>query len=49
MNRTLNRCTNAMKIMRFAAQWWMDRISQPNRTSAMRNWTDSYAPSALGR
>jgi hypothetical protein len=46
---TLIMCTNAMKIMRFAPQEWMERISQPNSTSAMRNCTDSYAPSALGR
>ena len=27
---TLNRCTNAMKIMRFAPQEWMERMSHPN-------------------
>ena len=28
---------------------WIDRISHPNSTSDIRNCTDSYAPSALGR
>jgi hypothetical protein len=45
----LNRCRNAVKIIRLAAQAWMDRMSHPNFTSAIRNRTDSYASSALGR
>ena len=48
-SRTLNMCTNSAKIIRFADQACMDRISQPNCTSAIRNCTDSYASSALGR
>ena len=46
---TLKRCTKSVKIMRFADQEWMERMSQPNCTSAIRNCTDSYASSALGR
>jgi hypothetical protein len=36
-------------IIRLADQAWIERISQPNSTSAMMNWTLSKAASALGR
>ena len=38
---TLNMWMNSVKIMRLAAQAWIERMSQPNWTSAIRNWTDS--------
>jgi hypothetical protein len=38
-----------VKIIRFADHEWIERNNQPNSTSAIRNCTDSYASSALGR
>ena len=46
---TLKRWTNNARIIRLADHAWMERINQPNSTSAIRNWMDSYASSALGR
>ena len=40
---------NSAAISRFADQLWTDRISQPNWTSVIMNWTLSKAPSELGR
>ncbi len=40
-SHTLKRCTKTVKIIRFAAHEWIERMSHPNSTSAIRNWTDS--------
>ncbi len=33
--KTLNMCANAVRIIRFALQEWIERISQPKRTCVM--------------
>jgi hypothetical protein len=38
---TLKRWTKSVKIIRLAAHAWIERTSQPNCTSVIRNWTDS--------
>ena len=43
------RWRNAKKIIRFADQEWIERISQPNDTVVMMNSTDSNASAAEGR
>ena len=41
MKKTENRWMNAVATIRFADQEWIERISQPNGTFVMMNFTDS--------
>ena len=43
------RCRTTAPTNRLAAQEWIERMSQPNGTSAMMYWTLSKASAALGR
>src|SRR3989338_65739 len=42
------RCTKAESTIRLADQEWIERISQPNSTFVIMNFTDSNASAALG-